>query len=148
MSDFMNTLAGVSGVLATKLAVTHLLTSRTRSMISQYKAAEDASMPGPLLQLFKVLLGAYGPQLELSRLLGVVSNSIENEPQLLFMALLLNLTGHATDNDTLLLKVYATLRMVHFISYLLALQPFRALSYIGGLLINLCFGTRLAMLLL
>ena len=148
MSDFMTTLAGVTGLLTTKLAVTHLLTVRSRLIQGEFKATEDHSIPGPLVQLFKITLGAYGPPVDIKRLLGVVSNSIENEPQLLFMGLLLGLTGHATANDTKLVKAYAALRMVHFISYLLALQPWRALSYVAALLINLCFGARLTMLLL
>eukprot|EP01061_Rhynchopus_euleeides_P027746 TRINITY_DN4512_c0_g1_i1.p1 TRINITY_DN4512_c0_g1~~TRINITY_DN4512_c0_g1_i1.p1 ORF type:complete len:176 (+),score=72.03 TRINITY_DN4512_c0_g1_i1:72-530(+) len=146
--DYLRVLAGVTGILGLKLLLTHVLTVRSRLIQREFKVPEDGNAKGPALAVFKAVLCAHGAPVEIKRLLGVVSNSVENEPQLLFMGLMLGLTGHATANDALLLKAYASLRIVHFISYLLALQPFRALSYVGGLLVNLCFGARLMLLLL
>ena len=148
-NTYMNTVAGVTGLLGLKLAVTHLLTIRTRLLTSSYKVGEDSTdIPAPLVALFKVLLGAYGPPQDMARLQGCVSNSLENEPQLLAMALMLGLSGKANDKDVLMLKVFAVMRLIHFVTYLLAVQPFRALSYVAGLTVNLCFGARLTALLL
>ena len=150
MSDtYVNTVAGVTGFLGLKLAVTHLLTIRTRLLTTSFKTAEDSTdIPAPLVALFKVLLGAYGPPQDMARLQGCVSNSLENEPQLLAMALMLGLSGKANDTDVLLLKVFAAMRFIHFVTYLLAVQPFRALSFVSGLTVNLFFGARLTALLL
>eukprot|EP00754_Rhynchopus_humris_P009155 Rhum_TRINITY_DN13943_c0_g1::Rhum_TRINITY_DN13943_c0_g1_i2::g.65609::m.65609/K00799/GST, gst; glutathione S-transferase len=143
MTDFVNVLAGASGLLGAKLAVSHLLTARTRAITSTYKATEDRG-DWALKSIFKVLLGAYGPAIPLDRLLGVVSNSLENEPAFLLMALLLHLTGDATASDVTLVKAFVAFRFVHALTYVVAVQPFRALAFVGGLLLNLCFAARLA----
>ena len=143
MTDFVNVLAGASGLLGAKLAVSHLLTARTRAITSTYKATEDRG-DWALKSIFKVLLGAYGPAVPLERLLGVVSNSLENEPAFLLMALMLHLTGGASASDVTLVKAFVALRFVHALTYIAAVQPFRALAYVGGLLLNLCFAARLA----
>ena len=146
---FLTVLAGVTGLLGAKLAVTHMLAVRTRLMTSEYKTAEDStSMPGPLLAVMRLLLGAFGPKFDQTRLQGITSNILENEPFLLLMGLMLGLTGFAQDHDILMLKAYAVVRFAHFFFYLFAIQPFRAMSFISGLSISLCFGVRLALLLL
>eukprot|EP00754_Rhynchopus_humris_P009154 Rhum_TRINITY_DN13943_c0_g1::Rhum_TRINITY_DN13943_c0_g1_i1::g.65607::m.65607/K00799/GST, gst; glutathione S-transferase len=143
MTDYVNVLAGATGLLGAKLAVSHLLTARTRFITSNFKVAEDAR-DSPLKPVFAVLLGAFGPAIPLERLLGVVSNSLENEPAFLLMALLLHLTGDATASDVTLVKAFVALRFVHALTYIAAVQPFRALAFVGGLLLNLCFAARLA----
>ena len=146
---FLTVLAGVTGLLGVKLAVTHLLAVRTRLMTSQFKTAEDSThMPWILVAMFKLLLGAFGPKFDQTRLQGITSNTLENEPFLLLMALMLGLTGLAQDHDILMLKAYAALRFAHAFFYLFAIQPFRAIAFVSGLSISLCFGARLALLLL
>ena len=149
MSDiYMNTVAGVTGLLGLKLVATILLMTRTRLIREEYKAPEDSTdVPAPMRAFFRLGVVAYGPPQDLARLNGCMSNSLENEPQLLAMALMLGLSGKATDTDVLMLKVFAAMRFIHFVTYLLAVQPFRALSFAGGLGVSLCFGARLTALL-
>eukprot|EP01060_Flectonema_neradi_P026949 TRINITY_DN36597_c0_g1_i1.p1 TRINITY_DN36597_c0_g1~~TRINITY_DN36597_c0_g1_i1.p1 ORF type:complete len:147 (+),score=26.43 TRINITY_DN36597_c0_g1_i1:72-512(+) len=134
MSSYNETLAKGAGLLTLKMVVSHLATVRTRIMTADFKADEDHGIAKPVLNLFKVLLGAYGPTFENpKRLLGIVNNSVENEPFWFAVALMLGQTGKANDTDSKLILAYVACRFIHAFCYIFAIQPFRAFSYTAGL---------------
>ena len=146
MSVYLIALSQAVGLLTLKIVVTHLLTVRTRMMKVTYKAKEDNSMPGPVVAIFKLLLGAYGPTFESAdRLLAVAGNAVENEPFWFAASLMLEYAGKAKDTDVNLIWAYVALRYIHALAYIVGVQPWRALSYTGGLALTLCTATRLLM---
>ena len=137
MSDYTLALGKGVGMLTMKLALTHMATVRTRMMTSTYKVKEDHGIGGPVAAVMRLLLVAYGPSFEnTDRLLSVVSNAYENEPFWFSAALMLGLSGKATEADINLIWAFVAFRFIHAFCYLLGVQPWRALSYVGGLSIT------------
>eukprot|EP01059_Diplonema_ambulator_P015286 TRINITY_DN26393_c0_g1_i1.p1 TRINITY_DN26393_c0_g1~~TRINITY_DN26393_c0_g1_i1.p1 ORF type:complete len:146 (+),score=28.12 TRINITY_DN26393_c0_g1_i1:84-521(+) len=137
MSDYNSTLGKAAGLLGLKMCVCHLLTVRTRVMTSVYKRKEDTTIHPAIGTMFKVLLCGYGPSVEINGLLGVVSNSVENEPFWFAIFLMIGLTKQTTQNHIKLIWGYVLCRYLHALTYLLGVQPYRAFSFVGGLAMTL-----------
>ena len=147
--DFIRTLAGVSGLLGLKSAVTLALQVRTKLLTHEYNIEEDKKVSESFMRpLLVVGFGAVGPPLELMRLRGIVSNSLETEPAFLFMGLMMHLAGVAHKADVRLLKLYVLMRYIHAVAYQLGLQPVRGIAWTIGFSLNLCFGAQLVKTLL
>eukprot|EP01064_Diplonema_japonicum_P019036 TRINITY_DN2773_c0_g3_i1.p1 TRINITY_DN2773_c0_g3~~TRINITY_DN2773_c0_g3_i1.p1 ORF type:complete len:150 (+),score=19.58 TRINITY_DN2773_c0_g3_i1:47-496(+) len=147
---YNDALKTVVGVLVVKMALVHVLTIRNRFISNRFKTSEDSSFTGGGLKwlgdLFRVMLVAYGPAIStIDRLHGIVSNSIENEPYFLLAAFANLQFGTPTGEMAQMVLAYGATRVLHAICYALGLQPFRAIFFVGGLLINLFFGIKLLM---
>eukprot|EP01064_Diplonema_japonicum_P004517 TRINITY_DN1296_c0_g4_i3.p1 TRINITY_DN1296_c0_g4~~TRINITY_DN1296_c0_g4_i3.p1 ORF type:complete len:169 (+),score=70.37 TRINITY_DN1296_c0_g4_i3:69-509(+) len=143
MSDYMNTLGKATGLLGLKMCVTHLLTVRTRLITSSYKVGEDTTMHPLIGTMFKVTLGAYGPPIDIGRLHGVVSNSLENESIFFAIYLMIGLTKNTTEQHIKLIWAFVIARYIQAFSYILGVQPYRAFSFVAGLLMTIFGGVEL-----
>ena len=135
----MSVLNQVAGILVLKMMLMHFLTIRARYMSNRHKWQEDARTAQSLVgDTIKVLTLCWGPQIDVDRLSGVVSNSIENEPFFLIAASML---GGGSDD---LMWAYCIARCLHAFFFLVKLQPFRGIAYCVALGINIHFGWKLA----
>eukprot|EP00755_Sulcionema_specki_P012250 Sspe_Gene.50940::Locus_28293_Transcript_1_1_Confidence_1.000_Length_704::g.50940::m.50940/K00799/GST, gst; glutathione S-transferase len=126
--DYWNTVATATGLLSAKVFGLHVLTTRTRIMTGQFKTPEDNTIGKlPLLPaIFKVALCCFGPTFkDPSRLTGCAGNSVENEPYMLLLAVVMGLARTPPENAGKLLMAYVALRYVHMLTYLAGVQPWR-----------------------
>eukprot|EP01063_Lacrimia_lanifica_P000107 TRINITY_DN10044_c0_g1_i1.p1 TRINITY_DN10044_c0_g1~~TRINITY_DN10044_c0_g1_i1.p1 ORF type:complete len:181 (+),score=73.66 TRINITY_DN10044_c0_g1_i1:68-544(+) len=158
MSEFESAVWKVTGVLAVKQMVTHLLTVRNRLMtanltfVGQKKGlAEDDAMKSGFGAAFmaplKLLLFTWaGPTLDYDRLQGIVRNSIENEPYFLVAAAAVARQGGDLETLTKFVYLYGGARVMHALAYLFALPfPSRAISFVSGTIATLCMGVKLVL---
>ena len=153
--EFADATAFAIGALSLKMCLTHLWTQRTRLRTDLIKQPEDAALLNPEseLRIFGMLLSAttfafFGPTLDSpARLLGIVSNSIENEPFFIAscVAIALFKDHLATAELASVIFYYVALRVLHAISYILALQPARGVFYMFALFIQIYFAIILLM---
>ncbi|KAJ9448166.1 hypothetical protein DIPPA_12342 [Diplonema papillatum] len=137
MSAYTDNLKLVTGVLTIKMMAMHVLTIRARVGSQDYKTSEDALF-GFLTPLMRA-----GPGIPLERLLGIVRNSIENEPFFLLVAFALQLFSTPPQAYATYLQAYAATRCLHAVSYLLKLQPFRGIFFGAGAVLTIMFGIKL-----
>lgn len=135
-SEFNAVLGWGIAVLALKTILCNFLTVRARFGSQTFATKEDAHIPGGIL--FKFALLAFGPltsQDTVTRLSGIVRNSLENEPFFFFTAFAYNALNAAPADCTcgvLLVKLYVVTRILHALTYLFAVQPFRAVFWLSG----------------
>lgn len=63
-------------------------------------------------------------------------NALENTPLFLVTALVLTLMGASGTVGAALFYAFAALRIVHSVCYVRGIQPFRTLSFVGALLVQ------------
>eukprot|EP01060_Flectonema_neradi_P019730 TRINITY_DN2705_c0_g1_i12.p2 TRINITY_DN2705_c0_g1~~TRINITY_DN2705_c0_g1_i12.p2 ORF type:complete len:147 (+),score=17.87 TRINITY_DN2705_c0_g1_i12:63-503(+) len=137
----MSVLNQVAGILVLKMMLMHYLTVRARLMSGRHKWSEDTRTAQSIIgDTMKVLTLCWGPKIDVDRLVGVVHNSVENEPFFLVAASMLG-GGH---DD--LMWAYCIARCLHAFFFLVQLQPFRGIAYSVALGINIYFGWMLAKL--
>eukprot|EP00443_Scrippsiella_acuminata_P095661 CAMPEP_0115467258 /NCGR_PEP_ID=MMETSP0271-20121206/50348_1 /TAXON_ID=71861 /ORGANISM="Scrippsiella trochoidea, Strain CCMP3099" /LENGTH=183 /DNA_ID=CAMNT_0002894273 /DNA_START=64 /DNA_END=612 /DNA_ORIENTATION=+ len=99
-----NTIAKVSAILAIKIVLLHLLSARTRVMLGNFKRStnaaqpweEDERVPAWFTSVMKVILVCVGPapsEAFLTRLQGLVANTMETEPWFIGLAVAYGLRG-------------------------------------------------------
>eukprot|EP01064_Diplonema_japonicum_P004509 TRINITY_DN1296_c0_g2_i1.p1 TRINITY_DN1296_c0_g2~~TRINITY_DN1296_c0_g2_i1.p1 ORF type:complete len:166 (+),score=55.59 TRINITY_DN1296_c0_g2_i1:60-500(+) len=143
MSDYMNTLGKATGLLGLKMCVTHLLTVRTRFIENSFKTNEDTQIHPVIGTCFTYLLGAFGPSISIPRLHGVVSNSLENESIFFAIYLMIGLTKTPTEQHIKIIWAFVVARYIQAFSYLLGVQPYRAFSFVAGLMMTIFGGVEL-----
>jgi uncharacterized MAPEG superfamily protein len=124
--------------LFVKATMISLLQVTARFRTRSFSAPEDAKLVGVPL--------APGEASLVQRCNNVWRNDTENVPLFLALSLVYVLLGAPLDVASKLFTAYVVLRYVHTIVYLLALQPWRALLYLGGMAV--CWAIAVQILLL
>jgi len=148
-SNYTTALGHVTGTLAMKVGVLHLLTVRSRFITGDQKSGKEGGVVQPaetamapvVISLFKLVLGAFGPTYPTQKLCQLVNNAKENEPFFLAVATAIAVGGNPPAWGATALYTYCASRCVHMFMYinefpesLLPYQVFiRATPYLVGL---------------
>jgi len=144
-SSFNTTLAAVTAGLTVKMAFTNLFTARCRTVPEagdkRLRNDEDRSDSFPLVSLFRAMLIGYGPFADkdtMDRLISCARNNSENEPYFVMTALAWGVVTTPPEFGESLLVTYMATRYLHtFVYIFVRKQPYRALTWAPGILINL-----------
>eukprot|EP00545_Synedropsis_sp_CCMP1620_P012388 CAMPEP_0119012850 /NCGR_PEP_ID=MMETSP1176-20130426/7661_1 /TAXON_ID=265551 /ORGANISM="Synedropsis recta cf, Strain CCMP1620" /LENGTH=168 /DNA_ID=CAMNT_0006965885 /DNA_START=28 /DNA_END=532 /DNA_ORIENTATION=+ len=121
-NNYFSVLSTASAVLATKIALVHLASVRTRLMTDNgSQLNDDKNALGPL---FKIILCCRGPHfggLEfITRVERIAKNCAENEPFVLVMAAVGGLAGSVpVCVGVPLIKIYTAARCAHTVVFLM-----------------------------
>lgn len=124
----IHTLALCTVALFLKTLAVSLLQIYRRLSKRRYAYPEDAQFISPLLGAGEVV----GPDLE-DRAAAVWRNDHENVPIFLAMAIMYLAVGACPTAGNLFFVGFTVARVVHTISFLFKLQPWRSLAYAGGI---------------
>lgn len=111
--------------LFAKTTMTSLLQVSARFRTRSFSAPEDAKLAGVPWSNAEAGL--------VQRCSSVWRNDTENLPLFLALSLVYVLLGAPLDGAGKLFGAYVVLRYAHTVAYVLALQPWRALLYLGGM---------------
>lgn len=123
-----------------KTTLTSFLQIATRFRSRSFTVPEDAAMVGVRPKEAEAPL--------VQRCASIWRNDVENLPLFLALALTYVLLGASKESAQLLFALYVAARYAHTVIYLRGLQPWRALSFLAGLLICWIIAVRIVMLLL
>lgn len=123
-----------------KTTLTSFLQIVTRFRSRSFTVPEDAAMVGVRPKEAEAPL--------VQRCASIWRNDVENLPLFLALALTYVLLGASKESAQLLFALYVATRYAHTVIYLRGLQPWRALSFLAGLLICWIIAARIVMLLL
>ncbi len=116
--------AAVCALLGLKLVLLALATGAARGRGKRWVNPEDTKMMG----------GEVGDTAWTSRLQRAHGNGIDNELLFMFLGLLYLLMGSPTEGMQAYGYTFLIARVLHSLTYLFALQPFRSLSWVVGTL--------------
>eukprot|EP00339_Tiarina_fusa_P003881 CAMPEP_0117079398 /NCGR_PEP_ID=MMETSP0472-20121206/56020_1 /TAXON_ID=693140 ORGANISM="Tiarina fusus, Strain LIS" /NCGR_SAMPLE_ID=MMETSP0472 /ASSEMBLY_ACC=CAM_ASM_000603 /LENGTH=103 /DNA_ID=CAMNT_0004806611 /DNA_START=102 /DNA_END=410 /DNA_ORIENTATION=+ len=96
-SAYLAALVWSAAILSARLMVLHILSVRSRLMVSFFATNEDKSTIS-LFQIVKIMLLGFGPDFGgkpfVERIMRITRNCAENEPHFLVLALLCGLAGN------------------------------------------------------
>ncbi len=129
--------AAVSAALVLKMLALAYLTGAARMQKKRYVNPEDA----------KALKGetASAEHETVARIIRAHQNAIENEPLFILLGLLWVLMGAETQPLQIYAYTFLGARVLHSVSYVLKLQPWRSLAYGVGSLCLIGMGVQVLM---
>ncbi len=113
-------------ILVFKMILTGLLTAATRSRVKQFLNPEDARVLGGS--------SAVAEHADVQRLLRMHRNDLENILPFFTVGLIFVLMGAPGRAAAIYFYTFTAARIVHSITYLLQLQPWRTVAFVVGLL--------------
>ncbi|HLK87231.1 MAG TPA: MAPEG family protein [Candidatus Binataceae bacterium] len=113
-------------ILVFKMILTGLLTAATRSRVKQFLNPEDARVLGGT--------SAVAEHADVQRLLRMHRNDLENILPFFTVGLIFVLMGAPARTSTIYFYTFTAARIVHSITYLLQLQPWRTVAFVVGVL--------------
>ncbi|CAM9679438.1 unnamed protein product [Chrysoparadoxa australica] len=118
----------------------HVLVARARLASATFSWSEDKGA-FPLKKFFRTAFLPFGPgtsSTAVPRLVALTRNNVENEPFFLAVAWAFGKVVGTSSFGTKLLLVYIMTRILHnMLLSMIQAQPYRALTYITGVLISL-----------
>ena len=113
-------------ILVFKMILTGLLTAATRSRVKQFLNPEDARVLGGT--------SAVAEHADVQRLLRMHRNDLENILPFFTVGLIFVLMGASARTAAIYFYTFTAARIVHSITYLLQLQPWRTVAFVIGVL--------------
>jgi len=131
--ELFGAFAFYAGIVTIKMMVMSFLTARQRFKVGVFTSPEDATMQGHKA----------GVHEDVERVRRAHLNDMENVLPFLILGFLYMFTNPAYSTALLLYRVFVGARIVHTVSYLFGLQPWRALAFFVNIGINMFMAYRI-----